>query len=152
MSDCFFVAIEYILHISFHKIHRKSGKWIQLISRSVEIMDQQVNKSVLDRQTDQPVSLSLTDRLTIYIYIYIYIYRLWWYWSIARYRHELRDSVASHSLRTLAMRDAWIGSEELVMIDVSMLAPPLCLTTLRVQLYLKKSQRAHVKWTQWTHV
>ena len=62
-----------------------SGKWIQLISRSVDIKDQSVSPSVHDRLTSasQSLCLSRTDRVTyikiiykyIYIYIYIYIYK-----------------------------------------------------------------------------
>ena len=61
-----------------------SGKWIQLISRRMDIMDlsnsQPVSQSVCLSLTDRPTSasqsvcLSLTDRMTEIIYIYIYMY------------------------------------------------------------------------------
>ena len=77
-------------------------------------------------------------------------YILWYYWSIARYRHELRDSVASHSLedasdarrvnRKRGPRDDWrhdLGITSLF-------------DNLEMQFYLKKSRIAHVKRTERT--
>ena len=78
--------------------------------------------------------------------------RMWWYWSIVRYRHELRDSVARHSLedasdarrvdRKRGTRNDWrhdLGITSLF-------------DNLEKEVYLKKSQRAKVKRTQRTHV
>ena len=86
------------------------------------------------------------------LHILLCMYILWWYWSIAWYRHELRDSVASHSLehasdarrvnRKRGTRDDWrydLGVTSLF-------------DNLEWQFYLKKSQRAHVKRTPRTHV